>query len=1099
MADLTRRQLMKFGAAGAGALLLPMQWTAAARAASVAPPEVRAADDLALWYDEAAGTDWLRALPIGNGRLGAMVFGNVDQERLQLNEDTVWAGGPYDQSNPKGAAALPEIRRLVFENQWAQAQNLINQTMLGSPAGQLAYQPVGNLRLSFPGGTGGVSEYNRQLNLTSATASTTYVQNGVRYRREVLASAPDQVIAIRLTADKPGSITFSATFDSPQRTTRSSPDGTTVGLDGISGDFEGKSGSVRFLALARAVAEGGSVTSSGGTLQVSAADSVTVLISIGTSYVDYKDVGGDYERIAREHLDAAQGKDYDALRGRHVADYRKLFGRTELDLGRTAAADQPTDVRIAQYASADDPQFSALLFQFGRYLLISSSRPGTQPANLQGIWNDQMAPPWDSKYTINANLPMNYWPADTTNLSECYEPVFGMVKDLAVTGARTAQAQYGAGGWVTHHNTDAWRATSVVDGPFWGMWQSGGAWLSSLIWDHYLFTGDLGFLRENYPAMKGAAQFFLDTLVEEPTLGWLVTNPSNSPELGHHPDASVCAGPTMDMQILRDLFDGCAKASEVLGVDADFRAQITATRKRLAPMQIGSRGNIQEWLYDWVETERNHRHISHLYGLHPSNQITKRGTPELFTAARRTLELRGDDGTGWSLAWKINYWARMEEGTRAHDLVRFLVTPARLAPNMFDLHPPFQIDGNFGATSGIAEMLLQSHTGELHVLPALPEAWPSGRVKGLRGRGSHTVGAAWSDGQADEFTITPDRDGVVKLRGEMFAGRYKVSDTPHGHAHVKKTGADLIELTGKAGHTYRAYTLQKIKLAAPAEVSSGQEAKVAVTVRAVEMPMAPKATVTLDAPDGWKVTPAQIVLRPLKPNSETTVEFTLTPGASEPAGAVVLVATVSGHDWAASAKATVRVWDGREAPLSESFSNVGVTDDTNTDPGNFDGGGASISAQALAQAGVTPGGTVSKGGVNFTWPDVPVGSPDNAIASGQSIKVTGTGKTLGFLLTGTYGAVSGPATIVYKDGTRQTFTLSSPDWYGAPRPEGVAAAVAAYQNRPGNQRANTAATIYFAGVALQDKEVSRVDLPNISQQAASGVATMHIFAMAIGG
>ncbi|WP_229691799.1 COG1470 family protein, partial [Sphaerisporangium melleum] len=460
----------------------------------------------------------------------------------------------------------------------------------------------------------------------------------------------------------------------------------------------------------------------------------------------------------------------------------------------------------------------------------------------------------------------------------------------------------------------------------------------------------------------------------------------------------------------------------------------------------------------------------------------------------------GDDGTGWSLAWKINYWARMEEGNRAHDLVRFLVTPARLAPNMFDLHPPFQIDGNFGATSGIAEMLLQSHNGELHVLPALPEAWRSGKIKGLRGRGGHTVGATWSDGQADELHITPDRDGVVKVRGEMFAGRYRVVDgTRGGRAHVRKVEPGLIELTGKGGHTYRAYALQKIKMTAPAEVSPGREAKLAVTVRAVEMPMAPRGTVTLEVPDGWSVTPAQIVLRPLKPDSETTVEFTVTPGASQAAGKVPLFATVSGHDWSASAKATVQVWDGRETPLAESFSNVGVTDDANTAPGNFDGNGASISAQALAQAGVTPGGTISKGGVTFTWPDVPAGGPDNAIASGQSIKITGKGKTLGFLLAGTYGAVSGPATIVYQDGTRQTFTLASPDWYGGPRPEGDAAVVAAYQNRQGNQRANTAATIYFAGVALQDKEVSRVDLPNISPRAASGVATMHIFAMAIGG
>jgi alpha-L-fucosidase 2 len=911
MSDLTRRQLMKFGAAGSGALLFPVAWTAAARAAPAAPPQVRAADDLVLWYDTAAGTDWLRALPIGNGRLGAMVFGNVDTERLQLNEDTIWAGGPYDQSNPRGAAALAEIRRLVFANQWSQAQDLASQAMLGIPAGQLAFQPVGNLRLDL-GSSDGVAEYNRQLDLTTATTSVSYLRNGVRYRREVLASAPDQVVAMRLTADKPGSITFSARFDSPQRTTVSSPDSTTVAIDGVSGNQRGIDGSVRFLALARAFADGGSVSSSGGTLQVSGADSVTLLISVGSSYVNFRDVSGDYQGIAWGHLSGAEKRHYDALRGRHVADYRRLFRRVTLDLGRTDAADQPTDVRIAQHAGVDDPQFSALLFQFGRYLLISSSRPGTQPANLQGVWNDSLSPSWDSKYTLNANLPMNYWPADTTNLPECYEPVFRLIKDLTVTGARTALVQYGAGGWVTHHNTDGWRASSVVDGPFWGMWQGGSGWLSTLVWQHYLFTGDLDFLRESYPAMKGAAQFYLETLVEEPNLGWLVTNPSNSPELAHHPDASICAGPTMDMQILRDLFDGCAKASEVLGVDADFRAQVLAARDRLAPMQIGSRGNIQEWLYDWVETEPNHRHISHLYGLHPSNQITKRGTPELYNAARRTLELRGDDGTGWSLAWKINYWARMEEGNRAHDLIRFLATPARLAPNMFDLHPPFQIDGNFGATSGIAEMLLQSHTGELHVLPALPAAWPRGRVEGLRGRGGYTVGISWSDGQADELLVKPDRDGTVKLRGRIFAGRCRVRDvTRGGVVPVTKTETDAVELAGKAGHTYRAYALQKVRVGAPAQLTAGTAAKVTVTVRAIEVPIAPSTTVSVKVPDGWTVAPAWMTLPPLGPDTERTVEFAVTPAADGEVGTVVLTAEASGRqsgeDWVASATASTRV------------------------------------------------------------------------------------------------------------------------------------------------------------------------------------------------
>ncbi|HEY8979993.1 MAG TPA: glycoside hydrolase N-terminal domain-containing protein [Streptomyces sp.] len=806
MSEVTRRRFLAAGAV-AGAAVVPGGWTAAARDGSVAPREVRAADDLALWYDRPAGTDWLRALPIGNGRLGAMVFGNVDTERLQLNEDTVWAGGPYDSANTRGAANLAEIRRRVFADQWGPAQELIDQAMLGSPAGQLAYQPVGNLQLAFGNATG-ASQYNRRLDLTTATATTTYVLNGVRYQREVFASAPDQVIVVRLTADRANSVTFSATFDSPQRTTASSPDSATIALDGISGSMEGVTGKVRFLALAHAAVTGGTVSSSGGTLRVSGATAVTVLVSIGSSYVDFRTTNGDYQGIARSHLDAARGTAVDELRRRHLADYQALFGRVSLDLGRTAAADQPTDVRIAQHAQADDPQFSALLFQFGRYLLISSSRPGTQPANLQGIWNDQMAPSWDSKFTINANLPMNYWPADTTNLSECFLPVFDMIDDLTVTGARVARAQYNAGGWVTHHNTDAWRGASVVDGAQWGMWQTGGAWLATLIWDHYLFTGDNDFLRSNYPAMKGAAQFFLDTLVVHPSLGHLVTNPSNSPELPHHTNATVCAGPTMDNQILRDLFDRAARAAETLGVDASFRAQALAARDRLAPTKVGSRGNVQEWLADWVETERTHRHVSHLYGLHPSNQITKRGTPQLHEAARRTLELRGDDGTGWSLAWKINFWARLEDGTRAHKLLRDLVRTDRLAPNMFDLHPPFQIDGNFGATSGVAEMLLHSHNGELHVLPALPGAWPAGRVSGLRGRGGYTVGAEWSSSRI-ECVVTPDRTGTVRVRGRIFAGEFTLRDDASGEAvQPKRLEADLVEFTGQAGRTYRASALR---------------------------------------------------------------------------------------------------------------------------------------------------------------------------------------------------------------------------------------------------------------------------------------------------
>jgi alpha-L-fucosidase 2 len=802
MPDLTRRQLLAAGAVTAGATVTAAGWAAAAQAGTAAPAEVLAANDLALWYDEPAGTDWLRALPLGNGRMGAMVFGNVDSERLQLNEDTIWAGGPHDYSNTRGAGSLAELRRLVFANQWSQAQTLADQTQRGNPATQMAYQPVGNLQFTFAGGT--TSNYQRRLDLTTATATTTFTLGGVTYTRETFASAPDQVIVMRLTADRAGSISFSATFNSPQSSSRTSPDGSTIGLDGTSGAKNGIAGSVRFLALAQALTTGGTVSSSGGTLRVSGATTVVLLISIGTSYVNFQTVNGNYNGLATNRLTAARARTYDDLLGRHLADYQALFGRVTLDLGRTAAADQTTDVRIAQHSRTTDPQFATLLFQYGRYLLIACSRPGSQPANLQGLWNESMTPSWDSKYTLNANLPMNYWPADTTNLAECYEPVFGMIRDLAQTGARTAQVQYGAGGWVCHHNTDAWRGSSMVDFAEAGMWQTGSAWLSTMIWSHYQFTGDTAFLRTNYPALKGAVQFYLDSLVAEPSLGYLVTNPSNSPELDHHSGVSICAGPTMDNQILRELFNGFAEASTVLGVDSDFRARALAARDRLAPMKVGSRGNIMEWLYDWVETDPAHRHVSHLWGLHPGNQITKRGTPQLYTAARKTLELRGDAGTGWSLAWKINYWARLEDGARARKLIGDLITTARLAPNMFDLHPPFQIDGNFGATSGIAEMLLQSHNGELNLLPALPSAWPSGRVSGLRGRGGYTVGITWTGGRASEALIQADRSGTLHLRSTLFTSTFNVWDvTGNAAAATTRLETDAVQLSVQAGHAYR--------------------------------------------------------------------------------------------------------------------------------------------------------------------------------------------------------------------------------------------------------------------------------------------------------